>query len=177
MLYQLILSQSMLYQLIISKSILYQLIISKSMLYQLSKSKSMSYQLFLQILPYIIFFNIFKLKETVSRSLNQLLEFQTHIGREALSHNCDCCISFFIGIAILNYCLAIMLSEISFPNFIYQLMFDGKFPDALTSCYNFFLCCCVWLLASLCHQEYSLCIIHGGVNCLNSVPYRCYTYV
>ena len=22
-----------------------------------------------------------------------------------------------------------------------------------------------------------VCIIHGGVNCLNSVPYRCYTYV
>ena len=21
-----------------------------------------------------------------------------------------------------------------------------------------------------------VCIIHGGVNCLNSVPYRCYTY-
>ena len=42
---------------------------------------------------------------------------------------------------------------------------------------NFVLsvCCCVRGLASLCYQEYSY--SYGGVNCLNCVPYRCYTYV
>ena len=35
--------------------------------------------------------------------------------------------------------------------------------------------CGVRFLASLCYQEHSY--SYGGVNCLNSVPYRCYTYV
>ena len=39
------------------------------------------------------------------------------------------------------------------------------------------VCCCVWLLALLCVAPSfaAVCIIHGRVNCLNSVPYRCYT--
>ena len=35
--------------------------------------------------------------------------------------------------------------------------------------YDSWLCCVT--------RSSHVCIIHGGVNCLNSVPYRCYTYV
>ena len=34
------------------------------------------------------------------------------------------------------------------------------------------VCCCAWLPGVLMYV-----FIHGGVNCLNSVPYRCYMYV
>ena len=37
------------------------------------------------------------------------------------------------------------------------------------------VCCCVRFLALLCNQEHSYSC--GEVNCFNSFPYRCYTYV
>ena len=41
------------------------------------------------------------------------------------------------------------------------------------------VCCFVLFLDSVCSQEYSCMyvILHGGVNCLNSIACRCYMYV
>ena len=72
------------------------------------------------------------------------------------------------------YCLRTVQNDLQKGRFWGQML-EGKRCQPGTDNFLLSVCCCGWFLASLGYQEHSY--SNGGVNCLQSVLYRCNTYV